>query len=363
MPLTPSATRELLASLGHNPKRFLGQNFLVDGNIVRKSLELAQITAADTVVEIGPGLGTLTTALLETGARVYAVEKDATLAAHLAATLAQKYPRTFHLIEADALDHPLAGLSVGLSGTGFQPVSDRVARASSPCGSNNTDLPPIPDADHGLKARATQPSPPPPASPHSACQATRRLVDRIPHSAFLSAPHSAFKIVANLPYAISTPWMDAVLSGPLSARMVLMLQQEAAQRYTAAPGTKQYSAISIFLQNAFDIAPGHKVSATCFYPRPDIESFLLHLVRKPAPFIFAPEIKTLIRACFQQRRKQLGALLRDRLPAAARDAWFSTLATAGFTPQARPEEIPPALWTRFPTLPPSIPSSEATAHN
>ena len=68
MPLTPSATRDLLARLGHQPKRFLGQNFLVDGNIVRKSLDLAEVRPGDTVVEIGPGLGTLTTTLLEAGA-------------------------------------------------------------------------------------------------------------------------------------------------------------------------------------------------------------------------------------------------------------------------------------------------------
>jgi len=53
MPLSPTTTRELLAQLGHSPKRFLGQNFLVDGNIVRKSLELAQVTPGDRVVASG----------------------------------------------------------------------------------------------------------------------------------------------------------------------------------------------------------------------------------------------------------------------------------------------------------------------
>src|SRR5450432_3323534 len=98
MPLSPSATRELLAQLGHLPKRFLGQNFLVDGNIVRKSLELANIQAGDAVVEIGPGLGTLTSALLEAGAEVWAVEKDRNLHAHLADTLQQRHAG-FHLLE------------------------------------------------------------------------------------------------------------------------------------------------------------------------------------------------------------------------------------------------------------------------
>src|SRR2546430_2639366 len=108
MPLSPSETRDLLAQLNHQPKRFLGQNFLIDGNIVRKSLELAAGQSGDAVVEVGPGLGTLTDALLATGAEVWAVEKDRTLHAHLTETLAKNQPR-LHLLEGDAMEHPLAG--------------------------------------------------------------------------------------------------------------------------------------------------------------------------------------------------------------------------------------------------------------
>lgn len=272
MPLSPSATRELLAKLGHQPKHFLGQNFLVDGNIVRKSRELAGVAPGDAIVEIGPGLGTLTSALLEAGAEVWAVEKDRQLHAYLLETLVPAHPR-LHLLEGDAMDHPLA------------------------------DLPP-------------------------------EKADR-------------FKIVANLPYAISTPWMDAVLSGPLPERMVLMLQQEAAQRYVAREGSKIFGAISIFLQSAFAVEPGHKVAAACFHPRPDIESVLLNLGRHPAPFVFPPETKALIRACFQQRRKQIGSILRGKLPAEVAAAWFERLTAAGFGPQSRAEQIPVALWRQF----------------
>jgi len=74
VPLSPTATRELLTRLGRQPVHRLGQNFLVDGNIVRKSLALAGVAAGDTVVEVGPGLGTLTSALLEAGATVWAVD-------------------------------------------------------------------------------------------------------------------------------------------------------------------------------------------------------------------------------------------------------------------------------------------------
>lgn len=284
MPLSPSATRDLLTSLGHQPKRFLGQNFLVDGNIVRKSLDLAEVRAGDVVVEVGPGLGTLTSALLEAGADVWAVEKDRTLHAHLEATLQNATPppafaARFHLLEGDAVEHPLAALP------------DALARAAS-----------------------------------------------------------GFKIVANLPYAIATPWLDGVLSGPLPARMVLMLQQEAAQRYAAQPGTKSFGAISVFLQAAYAIAPGHKVGPGCFHPRPDVDSYLINLVRHPAPYVFPPAVKAIVRACFQQRRKQIGALLRTHAPGQATEG-RELLHAAGLSEQARPEAIPVSWWMRFAALP------------
>jgi 16S rRNA (adenine1518-N6/adenine1519-N6)-dimethyltransferase len=266
MPLSPTATRDLLAQLGHTPKRYLGQNFLVDGNIVRKSLDLAGLRPGETVVEIGPGLGTLTAALLEAGAEVWAIEKDPALAAHLRITLGAH--ARLHLMEGDAVEEPLAGLPAGRD----------------------------------------------------------------------------FKIVANLPYAISTPWMDAVLSGPLPARLVLMLQLEAAERYTAAPGTKSFGAISIFIQSAYATDEGHRVSSACFHPRPDVDSCLLNLALRPQPYVFPAANKAVIRACFQQRRKQIGSLLRGKIPAAAARDWLDALVAGGLGPQARPEQIPVALW-------------------
>lgn len=274
MPFTPTETRALLEQLGHRPKRFLGQNFLVDGNIVRKSLSLGEVAQGDVVVEIGPGLGTLTGALLEAGAEVWAVEKDRTLHAHLSAALQSRFPDRLHLIEGDAMEEPLAGLPAARTARGF-------------------------------------------------------------------------KIIANLPYAISTPWMDAVLSGPLPKRMVLMLQREAADRYTAGPGSRSFGAISIFLQAAYDCAPGFRVAASCFHPRPDIDSCLQVFRRKEGPLPIAPEAKTIVRRCFQQRRKQVGAFVRLQLPAGIGEAWLAELGRAGFSPQTRAEQIPVALWQKL----------------
>src|SRR5205085_8544805 len=132
MPLSPTATRELLAQLGHQPKRFLGQNFLVDGNIVRKSLDLAGVQPGDTVIEVGPGLGTLTTALLEAGAVVWAVEKDRTLHDHLLAQLAPRFAGRFHLLEGDAVEHPLAGFDPLATGRPRPVSADRGEGAAAP---------------------------------------------------------------------------------------------------------------------------------------------------------------------------------------------------------------------------------------
>ena len=270
MALNPTTTRELLNQLGHHPRRALGQNFLVDANIVRKSVQLANVSAGDHVVEIGPGLGTLTSELLGGGAHVWAVEMDARLAAFLREQFSAQLNAGLNLLEADAMDFPRAGL---------------------------------PDDEE----------------------------------------HQRFKVVANLPYAISTPWMESVLRQPLPQHMVLMLQWEAAQRYLAKPGTKLFGAISIFLQSAFDIAPGHKVPAACFHPRPDVESYLLNLVLKPDPFLFSTSDRLLIRGCFQQRRKQISALLRGKLPDDGK-AWIASLSRWSLDGRARPEAIPVEAW-------------------
>lgn len=268
MPLSPSQTRDLLNKLGHQPQKKLGQNFLIDGNIVRKSIELAGLQNRDSVVEVGPGLGTLSEAILATGSELWAVERDASLAAHLRETIAFDSPK-FHLTEGDCLDHPLADLP-----------------------QDKTD---------------------------------------------------AFKIVANLPYAVSTPWMEAVLSGPLPQCMVLMLQKEAADRYAAEHGSKNFGAISIFLQSAYAIRGKHLVSAACFYPAPKVDSALLWLERKPNAIRFHEKARSSVRRIFTQRRKQLGALCRkESEPAAQR--WFVELVEQGISENVRPEAVPLEHW-------------------
>jgi 16S rRNA (adenine1518-N6/adenine1519-N6)-dimethyltransferase len=266
MPLSPSQTRALLENLGHRPRKPLGQNFLVDGNIVRKSLQLAGLASGETVVEVGPGLGTLTEAMLDAGCSVYAVELDSALAQYLREQLATPFADTFHLLEGDAVHHPRAEL---------------------------------------------------PATIHS------------------------FKVVANLPYAITSPWIEAMLQNPLPSDMVLMMQKEAADRITAQPGSKAYGAISIFIGAAYERAGIHRVSRACFYPVPGVDSLLLHLRRKPQPILFSEPAKALVRQLFTQRRKQIGSLLLKRPDL---QHWLERLADFGCDRTTRPEAIPLQAW-------------------
>jgi 16S rRNA (adenine1518-N6/adenine1519-N6)-dimethyltransferase len=283
MPLSPTATRELLEQLEHFPNKKLGQNFLVDGNIVRKSIELAELDADSCVVEIGPGLGTLTKAILNSGASLWAVERDACLAEHLRIHFSDELngistmnerrltkQTILQLIEGDCLDHPRAGLPAATAATGY-------------------------------------------------------------------------RIVANLPYAVSTPWMDAVIAGELPERMVLMLQKEAADRYVAPHGTKTFGAISIFLQSVFEVHSKHLVSAQCFHPAPKVDSVLLRLDRRTDAIRFSLAARECIRRIFTQRRKQLGALCKNDSHAGAL-AWFKELLEHGVTPTVRPEELPLEYW-------------------
>jgi 16S rRNA (adenine1518-N6/adenine1519-N6)-dimethyltransferase len=283
MPLSPTATRELLEQLEHFPNKKLGQNFLVDGNIVRKSIELAELGADSCVVEIGPGLGTLTKAILNSGASLWAVERDACLAEHLRIHFSDELngistmnerrltkQTILQLIEGDCLDHPRAGLPAATAATGY-------------------------------------------------------------------------RIVANLPYAVSTPWMDAVIAGELPERMVLMLQKEAADRYVAPHGTKTFGAISIFLQSVFEVHSKHLVSAQCFHPAPKVDSVLLRLDRRTDAIRFSLAARECIRRIFTQRRKQLGALCKNDSHAGAL-AWFKELLEHGVTPTVRPEELPLEYW-------------------
>ncbi len=106
---TPSATRDILNRFGLSPKKSFGQNFLVNDDVIRKIIELGEVGLADTVLEVGPGIGTLTNALLKRAQDVVAVERDPDLHEVLAHTLLS-FEGRFHLIRKDALDLKVSDL-------------------------------------------------------------------------------------------------------------------------------------------------------------------------------------------------------------------------------------------------------------
>jgi 16S rRNA (adenine1518-N6/adenine1519-N6)-dimethyltransferase len=270
MALSPSATIDLLRQLDHLPNKKLGQNFLIDGNLVEKSISMAALPHELPVLEIGPGLGTLTERLLHLGHKVYAVEIDRRLEAHLRQRLGSFIEsKQLDLLRADAVKSP----------TGNLPAS-------------------IGD----------------------------------------------YAVVANLPYAISSAWMEGVLgSGNLPIRMVMMLQKEASERMLAPSGTKAYNALAIFLQACFQSAGTHAVPGQCFHPAPAVDSVLLRIDRLAQPFTFSKNVRLLIRRIFTQRRKQLGSLIKKETPELA-NILLSWLERNELCPTIRPEKVSVLQW-------------------
>jgi 16S rRNA (adenine1518-N6/adenine1519-N6)-dimethyltransferase len=270
MPLSPSETTRLLDSINHRPKKKLGQNFLIDGNIVRKSLIMADLPYRIPVVEIGPGLGTLTKQLLDQNHPVFAVEIDTNLFANLKDEFSSFIKQgKLNLINGDAVKNPVGSL---------------------------------PDE-----------------------------VDE-------------FAVVANLPYAISSPWMESLLnSNKIPNRMVLMLQKEAVDRMNASHGTKHYNALTIFLRSAFKQTQTHPVPRQCFHPVPGIDSMLVRLDRLKNPFLFSKDDRVLIRKIFTQRRKQIGALAKKENNS-VREIMLKWLDDMNLPSNFRPEQIKSDAW-------------------
>lgn len=220
---TPAATRDVLEEHGLSTKHALGQNFLVNDAILQKIVELAQLDASDDVLEVGPGIGTLTIALLKCAGRVVSVERDADLPAVLEDTL-EPWADRFALISKDALE--LTEEEVRLALAKYAP---------RPLGSGD---------------------------------GTRR-----------SFPN---KFVANLPYAVAaTLVLDFFQKFSQLESATVMVQKEVADRMCAEPGSKNYGAYTVKLRLYVEPAGRFLVSPNNFFPPPHVDSSVLRLDRRP----------------------------------------------------------------------------------
>jgi 16S rRNA (adenine1518-N6/adenine1519-N6)-dimethyltransferase len=231
---TTGVTRAVLARFGIRARKKYGQNFLTDGNIVRGIVEASGVGPEDCVLEIGPGIGTMTQYLSEAAGRVVCVEIDESLRPVLELTLEDC--ENVEVIWQDVL---------------------------------KTDL--------------------------------RDLADRYNGGRPL-------KVVANLPYYVTTPILLRLLEEKgCFESITVMVQKEVADRICAEAGSKEYGALSLAVQYFSDPQVVLKVPPACFLPRPAVESSVLHLQAYEKPPVEAEEgfLFALIRASFNQRRKTL----------------------------------------------------------
>ena len=225
-------TRKVLERHGLATKHALGQNFLVNDDILKKIVDLAALDGTDDVLEIGPGIGTLTVALLQNARSVISIEFDPDLPAVLAETTAP-WANRFALIENDALNVSAAD------------VEDAFARvhAGASAGADDADSTQVEQA-----------------------------------SSARSFPN---KLVANLPYAVAaTVVLDYFQRFDALESMTVMVQREVADRMMAQPGVKDYGAftvkLSLYAQPAgrFPVGPGN------FFPPPRVDSAVIRLDRR-----------------------------------------------------------------------------------
>lgn len=250
---SPKATIEALRRWGIVTQKSLGQHLLVDDGVVGRILRLACVGPTDRVLEVGPGIGTLTQALLLKGAQVLALEKDQRLRA-LLEDLQGRFLGSFGFEQVDALDYLRRG------GAG-----EREPGAAGETG------------ETGL------------------------------------AGFRAQKLVANLPYAVAaTLVLDAFLLMPSIGSATVMVQKEVAQRMAARPGGKDYGAYSVKLQLMAEPKDSFFVNRSCFLPPPRVDSMVIRLDRR-AEALGAEDIEStfmLVEAAFCQRRKTIRNSMR-----------------------------------------------------
>ena len=165
----------------------------------------------------------------------------------------------------------------------------------------------------------------------------------IPHSAF-RVPR--FKIIGNIPYAITTPLIDKALTPPLPARIVFLVQAEVAERLAASPGSKTYGALSVGVQAVCRVERLFTVRAGAFTPPPKVQSVVVRLTPLAEPLVPAFQIaafRAFVTACFTRRRKQLRNVLIAATGRPGADV-MRGLAALGLDPAARPETLAPAAF-------------------
>jgi 16S rRNA (adenine1518-N6/adenine1519-N6)-dimethyltransferase len=286
--------REIAGRLGVRPTKRLGQNFVVEQGTVRRIAALTAPRPGDVILEVGPGLGSLTLALLEAAAgksaRLVAVEIDPVLAAELPRTIAERAPAYAGRVDVVAAD----ALAVS-----------------------------------GVETRGP-----------SGAAGERGVVVELPREPTVLA--------ANLPYNVAVPVVLHLLTVlPTLARGVVMVQAEVADRMCAGPGSRVYGVPSAKLAWFAAARPAGTVPRSVFWPVPNVDSKLVAVTRHRPPVTAASreEVFAVVDAAFGQRRKTLRAALAGWAGSAAEAERL--LRAVGVDPGARGEVLGIAEFARI----------------
>jgi 16S rRNA (adenine1518-N6/adenine1519-N6)-dimethyltransferase len=323
--LTPTDVRELAGRLGVRPSKRLGQNFVIEPGTVRKIAALAALRPDDVVLEVGPGLGSLTLALLEAGAgQLVAVEIDRALAGELPQTIAAHAPDLADravVVTADAL-------KIGTIEIEPQRRAALPGGSGEPGGSGGPGEPGEPGGS-GAAALA---------------------------SGNLALPAAPSVLVANLPYNVAVPVLLHLLAVlPSLGRGLVMVQAEVADRMCAAPGSRVYGTPSVKLAWYAAARAAGTVPRTVFWPVPNVDSRLVAFTRHgpPATTASREEVFAVIDAAFRQRRKTLRAALSGWAGSAAEAE--RRLRAAGIDPGLRGESLGVTEFARLAAVHPELP--------
>ncbi len=299
--------RALAERLDVSPTKKWGQNFVHDANTVRKIVTAAKLVDGESVVEVGPGLGSLTLGLLEQGHPVTAIEIDPRLAAELPATAATHgvAQGMLTVIQADALavtELPAAPVAIAAAAPVANAAAAPVANAAAATGTTS------------------------PAEPTA--------------------------IVANLPYNVSVPVLIHLLETfPTIRRILVMVQAEVGHRIAADPGSKIYGVPSVKAAWWGDWKVEGTVSRRVFWPEPNVDSVLVGMTARATPGDEPLRRRTfaIADAAFGQRRKTL----RQALSAIAGSttAAADLCEAAGIDSGARGEQLTLADFVRLASVP------------
>ena len=266
----PKETIAILQKYHFSFQKKFGQNFLIDARVIDKITDAAGVTKDDVVLEIGPGIGTMTQVLCERAKEVIAVEIDRNLVPILREDTCRDYDN----------------LTI---------INDDILKT---------------DIDALVRERGGRP----------------------------------IKVVANLPYYITTPIVMGLLEKHIPVQNItVMVQREVAERMQAGPGSKDSGALSLAVQYYAETYIAAYVPQNCFMPRPNVGSAVIRLTLLPTPPVAVKDEATLfavIRAAFAQRRKMLvNSLAGSQELTCTKEQAAEVLAEAGLSETVRGEAL------------------------